>query len=138
MSLVVPMPWGSRPSIAALTRSSARKASDIECVAPLTSFDFDFGVPGARPSDLFGEAARSSKHRPQGSKWSGDRVNSDDSNFSFALGVGCASTDGAGGDHLSFPKTPSGQIRAMTQNQRIIRRDARDPPSAHDVCALAH
>jgi hypothetical protein len=35
---------------------------------------------------------------------------------------------------LSFPKTPSGQIRAMRQNQRIIRSDACDPSSARDVC----
>ena len=34
----------------------------------------------------------------------------------------------------SFPKTSSEQIRAIRQNQRIIRRDACDPPSAHDVC----
>jgi len=32
-------------------------------------------------------------------------------------------------DTTSFPKTPSGQISAMRQNQRIIRRDACDPCS---------
>jgi hypothetical protein len=36
---------------------------------------------------------------------------------------------------LVIPENPiRGQIRAMTQNQRIIRRDACDPLSAHDVC----
>ena len=34
---------------------------------------------------------------------------------------------------LSFPKISSVQIRAMRQNQRIIRRDACDPPFARDV-----
>jgi hypothetical protein len=34
---------------------------------------------------------------------------------------------------LSFPKTPSGQIRTMRQNQRIIRHDACDPASAREV-----
>jgi hypothetical protein len=32
-------------------------------------------------------------------------------------------------DDLSFPKIPSGRIRAMRENQGIIRRD-----SAWDVC----
>ena len=32
------------------------------------------------------------------------------------------------------PKIASGRIRAMRQNQRIIRGDACDPPSAWDVC----
>jgi adenylate cyclase len=35
---------------------------------------------------------------------------------------------------LSFPKIASGRIRAMRQNQRILRGDACDPPSAWDVC----
>ena len=35
---------------------------------------------------------------------------------------------------LSFPKISSVQIRAMRQNQRIIRRDGFDPSSAGDVC----
>jgi hypothetical protein len=35
---------------------------------------------------------------------------------------------------LSFPKIASGRIRAMKQNQRILRGDACDPPSAWDVC----
>jgi len=33
---------------------------------------------------------------------------------------------------LSFPKNPSVRIRAMGQNQRIIRCDACDPSSAWD------
>ena len=37
------------------------------------------------------------------------------------------------GGHLSFPKISSVQIRVMRQNQRIIRGDARDPPSAGNV-----
>jgi hypothetical protein len=36
--------------------------------------------------------------------------------------------------HLLFPKIPSARIRAMRQNQRIMRRDACDPPAAWDVC----
>jgi hypothetical protein len=36
--------------------------------------------------------------------------------------------------HLSFPKIPSEQIRAVRQNQRIIGGDACDPPIAWDVC----
>jgi hypothetical protein len=35
---------------------------------------------------------------------------------------------------LSFPKIPSGRIRAMRENQGIIHRDACDAPSAWDVC----
>jgi hypothetical protein len=35
---------------------------------------------------------------------------------------------------LSFPKNLSARIRAMRQNQRIIRRDVCDPPAACDVC----
>jgi hypothetical protein len=35
---------------------------------------------------------------------------------------------------LSFPKIASGRIRAVRQNQRILRGDACDPPSAWDVC----
>ena len=38
-----------------------------------------------------------------------------------------------GGCALSFPKIPSVWIRAMRQNQRIIRYDACDPPTARDV-----
>jgi hypothetical protein len=38
------------------------------------------------------------------------------------------------GGHLSFPKIPSGRIRAMRENQGIIHRDACDAPSAWDVC----
>jgi hypothetical protein len=34
---------------------------------------------------------------------------------------------------LSFPKISSEQICAVRQNQRIIRRDACDPPSAGNV-----
>ena len=34
---------------------------------------------------------------------------------------------------LSFPKIPSLAIRAMRQNRRIIRYDARDPPTVRDV-----
>src|SRR6266545_6893651 len=35
---------------------------------------------------------------------------------------------------LSFPKIPSERIRAMRENQSIIRRDACHPLSAWDVC----
>jgi hypothetical protein len=35
---------------------------------------------------------------------------------------------------LSFPKIPSGRIRALRENQGIIRRDACHAPSAWDVC----
>jgi hypothetical protein len=35
---------------------------------------------------------------------------------------------------LSFPKIPSERIRAMRENQGIIRRDACHPLSAWDVC----
>jgi hypothetical protein len=49
------------------------------------------------------------------------------------------STKGISGDQagvkvLSFPKIPSVRIRAMRQNQRIIRRDARIPSAAWDLC----
>src|SRR5262245_57834266 len=37
-------------------------------------------------------------------------------------------------DPLSFPKFSSAQIRAMRENQRIIRRDACDPSFAGNVC----
>jgi hypothetical protein len=35
---------------------------------------------------------------------------------------------------LWFPKIPSNRIRAVRQNQRIIRNDACDPPFAWNVC----
>jgi hypothetical protein len=35
---------------------------------------------------------------------------------------------------LSFPKIPSERIRAMRENQSIIRRDACHPPSPWDIC----
>jgi hypothetical protein len=35
---------------------------------------------------------------------------------------------------LSFPKIPSGRIRALRENQGSIRRDACHAPSAWDVC----
>ena len=35
---------------------------------------------------------------------------------------------------VSFPKISSVQIRAMRQNQRIIRLDVCDPPSVCNVC----
>jgi hypothetical protein len=35
---------------------------------------------------------------------------------------------------LWFPTIPSGGIRAVRQNQRIIRCDARDPPFAGHTC----
>jgi hypothetical protein len=35
---------------------------------------------------------------------------------------------------LSFPKIPSGWIRALWENQGIVRRDACHAPSAWDVC----
>jgi hypothetical protein len=35
---------------------------------------------------------------------------------------------------LSFPEIPSGRIRALRENQGIIRRDACHAPSAWDVC----
>ncbi len=36
--------------------------------------------------------------------------------------------------HLSFPKIPSGRIRALRENQGIIHRDGCHAPSAWDVC----
>jgi hypothetical protein len=38
------------------------------------------------------------------------------------------------GTPLSFPKIPSERIRAMMENQGIIRCDACDPPAAWAVC----
>ncbi len=40
------------------------------------------------------------------------------------------------GSNLAFPKISSGQLRAMKQNQRIIRHDACDPASAHEPLPL--
>ena len=34
---------------------------------------------------------------------------------------------------LSLPKIPSGRIRVVTENQRIIAFDARDPPLACSI-----
>jgi hypothetical protein len=39
-------------------------------------------------------------------------------------------------DHLSFPKIPSGRIRAMKENQGIIHRDGCHAPSAWFVANL--
>jgi hypothetical protein len=38
-----------------------------------------------------------------------------------------------GPETLSFPKIPSGGIRAVRQNQRIIRRDVCDHPPAGNL-----
>jgi hypothetical protein len=56
------------------------------------------------------------KRRTRGRTWSGKRQ------------------DG----RLSFPKIPSGQIHALRQNQHIIRCDAYDRPSVHDLCCAAN
>ena len=39
----------------------------------------------------------------------------------------------SGRSYLSFPKIPSGRIRVVTENQRIIAFDARDPPLACSI-----
>jgi hypothetical protein len=53
---------------------------------------------------------------------------------SFSFAVAALIGTAAQAQYLSFPKIISARIRAMRQNQRMIRRDARDPQSAWDVC----
>src|SRR5262249_9041971 len=52
----------------------------------------------------------------------------------LALAVGGPLYTGPDGQLLSFPKIPSERIRAMVENQGIIRCDACDPPAARHVC----
>jgi hypothetical protein len=66
--------------------------------------------------------------------WGAPRIRGELLKLGFAVAQSTVAKYMARTGGLSFPKIPSGRIRAMRENQGIIHRDACDAPSAWDVC----